>query len=91
MKFTLDMRLFFGHNPVLIRWPTEFCVTILANVLDLIRVRYYATATCRVSMLCDLDMVRPMTKVLQGTLPKLTLQYYFTGLIIGFLGLRLCH
>lgn len=59
MKFTLGMRLSLGHNPVLIRWPTGFCVTILANVVDLIRVRYYATATRRVSMLRELDMLTP--------------------------------
>ena len=92
MKFALDMRLSFGHNPVLIRWPTGFCVTILANVVVLIRIRHYATATRRVSIRRELKICRPFGKVFsKGNLPKLTLQYYFTGLITGFIWLSLCH
>lgn len=63
MKFALDMRLSFGHNPVLIRWPTGFCVTILANVVVLIRIRHYATATRRVSIRRELKICRPFGKV----------------------------
>ena len=77
MKFTLGMRLFIGHNPTLIRWPTEFCVTILANVVVLIRVRHYATATRLVSMRRELDILRPFTKVLQGNSTKVDIAILF--------------
>ena len=77
MEFTSGMRLSFGHNPVIIRWPTEICVTILANVVVLIRIRHYAAAPRRVSVLCELDMVRPLTKVLQGNITKVDIAILF--------------